>query len=74
MAWQTAPGMIVIVGGFSLVGGLFAGIDGLRNWIYKKVSMSMCGVWLHRYIERVLAGCFPCTRCQPPFLQPHLYT
>ena len=44
MAWQTAPGMIVIVGGLSLVGGLFAGIDGLRNWIYKKVCMSVCGV------------------------------
>lgn len=38
MAWQTAPGMIIIVGGFSLVGALFAGVDGLNNWIYKKVS------------------------------------
>lgn len=40
MAWQTAPGMIVIVGGFSLVGALYAGVDGLRNWIYHKVSQS----------------------------------
>jgi hypothetical protein len=38
MAWQTAPGMIIIVGGFSLVGALFSGVDGLSNWIYKKVS------------------------------------
>lgn len=41
MAWQTAPGMIVIVGGFSLVGALYAGVDGLRNWIYHKVSQSV---------------------------------
>jgi len=39
MAWQTAPGMIVIIGGFSLVGAMFAGVDGLANWIYKKVSL-----------------------------------
>ena len=38
MAWQTAPGLLVIVGGFSAVGALYAGVDGLRNWIYKKVS------------------------------------
>lgn len=36
MAWQTAPGMLVIIGGFSLVGAMFAGVDGLANWIYKK--------------------------------------
>ena len=41
MAWQTAPGMIVIVGGFSLVGALYAGVDGLRNWIYHKVRQSV---------------------------------
>lgn len=52
MAWQTAPGMIVIVGGFSLVGGLFAGIDGLRNWIYKKVcTCVVCGC-IDIYSER----------------------
>jgi len=39
MAWQTAPGMIVIIGGFSLVGAMFAGVDGLANWIYKKVCL-----------------------------------
>ncbi len=41
MAWQTAPGMIVIVGGFSLVGALFSGVDGLSNWIYKKVRFGL---------------------------------
>lgn len=39
MAWQTAPGMLVIIGGFSLVGAMFAGVDGLANWIYKKVCV-----------------------------------
>lgn len=42
MAWQTAPGMIVIIGGFSLVGAMFAGVDGLANWIYKKVRLLVC--------------------------------
>lgn len=28
--------MLVIIGGFSLVGAMFAGVDGLANWIYKK--------------------------------------
>jgi hypothetical protein len=56
MAWQTAPGMIVIVGGFSLVGGLFAGIDGLRNWIYKKVCLCVCVWWVAASIYRERAG------------------
>ena len=38
MAWQAAPGLIVISGGFALVGALYAGIDGLNKWIYNKVS------------------------------------
>jgi len=44
MAWQTAPGMIVIIGGFSLVGAMFAGVDGLANWIYKKVRVCVCSL------------------------------
>lgn len=47
MAWQTAPGMIIIVGGFSVVGALYAGVDGLRNWIYNKVRAPCCKPCMH---------------------------
>lgn len=54
MAWQTAPGMIIIVGGFSVVGALYAGVDGLRNWIYNKVSRPVSAACCLRC---VLHGC-----------------
>ena len=33
MAWQTAPGLVIIGGGFAVAGGLFMGIDYLNRWI-----------------------------------------
>jgi hypothetical protein len=38
MSWQIAPGLIIIGGAFSAVGGIFAGVDWLSKKFYDQVS------------------------------------